>query len=392
MKQTIYIYSQQQDTLDFVTLGMLNVDNTVGKWSYSSKLSSCFIPDHVHYPCEQHEYIVSTNSGIPCFIVDLMPDAWGKSLLKESSTPLDYLINSPNGDRFGNLIIGDQRRPSKQHAFEKFHNLDVLPSFIEFVDQFQSNQFVDAKALSRFKTALGGAKPKLTVQKDHTLYVVKPSDRAIDIATIESICLEFVKAKGMHVCDTTLEKVEANGQIRTILLLKRFDRIFDLDLQRYRRIPTLSALSLLNTTWLPRDADGWSYPQLAQAMVQFNIPISDIHELYKRMILNALIGNDDDHPKNHAFYYVDQQWRLAPLYDVVPNLEFHPTRLAMKIGTQAEVINRENLLSMHDAFCLTLDEATLIIDEVYSWKDEIQAIFYKTLNDSDYALVQRALN
>ncbi len=392
MKQTIYIYSQQQDSLDISTLGMLTVENGIGKWMYSSKLSSCFIPDHVHYPCEQQDFIISTNNGIPCFIVDLMPDAWGKSLLKESSTSLDYLLNSPNADRFGNLIIGDQRRPSKQHTFEKFHSIDVLPSFIEFVDQVQSNQLVDAKALTRFKTALGGAKPKLTIQKDHELFVVKPADRAIDIATIESICLKFAKTKGMHVCDTSLEKIEVNGQIRTVLLLKRFDRIFDLDHQKYRRIPTLSALSLLNTIWLPRDADGWSYPRLAQAMLQFNIPISDIHELYKRMILNAVLGNDDDHPKNHAFYYVDQQWRLAPLYDVVPNLEFHPTRLAMKIGTQAEVINRENLLSMHDAFFLTFDEATQIVDEVYAWKDEIQAIFYQTLSTSDYALVQRALN
>ncbi len=392
MKQTIYIYSQQLDSLDFMTLGMLTVENGVGKWTYSSRLSSCLIPDHVHYGPEQQDFIIPTNSGIPCFIVDLMPDAWGKSLLKESYTSLDYLLNSPNADRFGNLIIGDQRRPSKQHAFEKFYHFDDLPRFIKFVDQVQSHQSVDAKTLAQFKTALAGAKPKLTIQKDSTLYVVKPADRAIDIATIESICLEFAKAKGMHACDTSLEKIEVDGEIRTVLLLKRFDRIFDVDLQKYRRIPTLSALSLLNTSWLPRDADGWSYPLLAQAMLQFNIPIEDIHELYKRMIFNALLGNDDDHPKNHAFYFIDHQWKLAPLYDVVPNLEFHPTRLALKMGIQGEVINRENVLSMHDAFALTLVEATQIVDEVFAWKDEIKAIFYKNLSTSDYDLVLRALN
>ena len=70
---------------------MLTVENGVGKWTYSSRLSSCLIPDHVHYGPEQQDFIIPTNSGIPCFIVDLMPDAWGKSLLKESYTSLDYL-------------------------------------------------------------------------------------------------------------------------------------------------------------------------------------------------------------------------------------------------------------------------------------------------------------
>lgn len=391
MKQTVYIYTTIQGTTDYQTLGRLTVENGIGQWVYSTQYKDIWVPDEVNYPLQTNEYVVKTNAGIPNFILDMMPDAWGKHLLNESTTALDYLLNSPNLDRFGHLLAGDRRRPPKNNATESFHTIDVIPQFIECIDQVQSHQQIDANTLKKFKTALGGARPKLTVRKGHDLYIAKPTDNTIDIATIESICLNFARKKGLNVCETTLEKITVNGRSRTVLYLKRFDRIHNQDNQIFKRIPTLSALSLLNATWLPRDVDRWSYPLLAQAMGKYNIPITDIHELYKRMVFNTLIGNDDDHPKNHAFYYINQQWRLAPLYDVVPNVEFVTTRLAMKIGIHGETVNRENLLSMCESFKLTPDEATLIINEVKSWRNDLKEIFQNQLSSFDNALLLQNL-
>lgn len=383
----MYIYTTIENSAVYQTLGRLTVENGIGHWIYSTQYQGSWVPDEINYPLQANEYVVKSNAGFPNFILDMMPDAWGKYLLGTSSTALDYLLKSPNLDRFGSLLMGDQRRPPKNNSTESFHSIDIIPQFIECIDQIQSHQSIDTNILRKFKTALGGARPKLTVRRGHDLYIVKPTDNNVDIATIESICLSFARSKGLNVCESDLEKIEVNGRSRTVLHLKRFDRIFDQDKQIFRRIPTLSALSLLNATWLPRDAERWSYPALAEAMSKYKIPIADIHELYKRMVFNALIGNDDDHPKNHAFYYVQQQWRLAPLYDVVPNIEFIPTRLAMKIGIYGETINRENLLSMCLSFKLTRDEAVLIVDEVQSWRSEIQEIFHNELSSTDYELL-----
>lgn len=371
MKQTVYIYIPKDDSDGYQTLGRLTVENGVGHWMYSAQYKNDWVPDSLHYPFSHDEYVIETNNGIPCFILDMLPDAWGKSLLTDTSTFLDYLIHSPNTDRFGCLIVGEQRRPSKGNGFEKFHSMDVLPEFIKFIDQVQSHQAVDSKTIAKFKTALGGARSKLTVRQDNDLYIVKPTDQAVDIATIESICLNFARRIGLNVCEFFLEKVELNGKLHSVLLLKRFDRIFDQEKQVLKRVPTLSALSLLNATWLPRDSERWSYPLLAEAMLEMKMPIKDIHELYKRMIFNAVVGNDDDHPKNHAFYFINQQWRLTPLFDVVTNTEYSPTRLAMRIGLQGEIINRDNLLSMCEYFKLSNHEAQQIIDEIYNLKDEI---------------------
>ena len=37
------------------------------------------------------------------------------------------------------------------------------------------------------------------------------------------------------------------------------------------------------------------------------------------MVFNFLIGNKDDHAKNFAFLYVNNEWKLAPAYDILPS-------------------------------------------------------------------------
>ncbi|MNV45026.1 hypothetical protein D3C71_1368100 [compost metagenome] len=36
------------------------------------------------------------------------------------------------------------------------------------------------------------------------------------------------------------------------------------------------------------------------------------------MAFNVLVGNGDDHPRNHGFLRTDKGWRLSPAYDIAP--------------------------------------------------------------------------
>ena len=48
-------------------------------------------------------------------------------------------------------------------------------------------------------------------------------------------------------------------------------------------------------------------------------PTVDLHELWRRIVFGVLIGNLDDHLRNHGFLYdKDDQWRLSPAYDLNP--------------------------------------------------------------------------
>src|SRR3546814_15208685 len=47
-------------------------------------------------------------------------------------------------------------------------------------------------------------------------------------------------------------------------------------------------------------------------------PEADCAELFRRMVFNAAVTNNDDHPRNHALLRRQKGWRLSPAYDLVP--------------------------------------------------------------------------
>ncbi len=62
----------------------------------------------------------------------------------------------------------------------------------------------------------------------------------------------------------------------------------------------------------------YSYEQAFQVNRELKLPYSDMDQLYRRMLLNVIARNQDDHTKNIA-YLMDREgeWRLSPAFDVV---------------------------------------------------------------------------
>ena len=98
---------------------------------------------------------------------------------------------------------------------------------------------------------------------------------------------------------------------------------------------------------------------------------SDSEELFRRMLFNLLIGNTDDHGRNHALLLdlASKHWRLSPAYDIVPvnNSRQH----AMGVGDFGRVGTVENALSQCSRFGLKPNKARLIVAEaellIRSW-------------------------
>ena len=96
-----------------------------------------------------------------------------------------------------------------------------------------------------------------------------------------------------------LYTVDGNNHFIT----KRFDR----DGERKIYTQTLAAIS--------PDAD--SYEQLIAVCRKLHLPESDCQEVFRRMVLNILANNTDDHNKNFSFIMdEDGSWRLSPAYDI----------------------------------------------------------------------------
>ena len=84
------------------------------------------------------------------------------------------------------------------------------------------------------------------------------------------------------------------------------------------------------------------------------------------MCFNALITNNDDHPRNHAVIAMDNDWKLSPAYDLIPAMPISLERrdLALECGDMGRYAHAENLLSQSTRFLLKPDEARAILDEV----------------------------
>jgi serine/threonine-protein kinase HipA len=117
-------------------------------------------------------------------------------------------------------------------------------------------------------------------------------------------------------------------------------------------------------------------------------PRKDARELFRRMCFNALISNNDDHPRNHCFIAKDEAWKLSPAYDLTPApvVSLDRRDLAMECGDLGRFANARNILSQHARFLLEKDEAEKIVsdmqDQMKNWYDTVRA-FGVSENDAE---------
>ena len=210
---------------------------------------------------------------------------------------------------------------------------------------------------------MGGARPKAVVEDDDALWIAKfnrPDDKW-NHARVEHAMLKLARACGIQ---TSESKLTAIGD-RDVLLVKRFDR--EHTKTGYRRARMLSALTLLRSEDSHQDRSKWSYVLLAEELRRRSIqPKADGSELFRRMCFNALISNTDDHPRNHAMIAMDNDWKLSPAYDLLPNMPISLERrdLALECGDMGRNAHAENLLSQSARFLLKLEEAIECIKEI----------------------------
>jgi serine/threonine-protein kinase HipA len=114
-------------------------------------------------------------------------------------------------------------------------------------------------------------------------------------------------------------------------------------------------VTLLHTEDTVGSRDQWSYVLLAEELRRVSPEARrDAAELLRRMRFNALISNTDDHPRNHAMTAPENDWKVAPAYDLVPStpVSISERYLVMTCGDQGCLANGENLMSQARRFLL----------------------------------------
>ncbi|MCG8371317.1 MAG: HipA domain-containing protein, partial [Proteobacteria bacterium] len=104
-------------------------------------------------------------------------------------------------------------------------------------------------------------------------------------------------------------------------------------------------------------------------------PTKDLHELWRRVVFSVLIGNLDDHLRNHGFLYDrNDQWRLSPAYDLNPVPRQEKAReLTTWISEKGPEADLDLARQAAASFALKPNEAEDIIEDVSTrlngWQD-----------------------
>lgn len=317
---------------------------------------------------------VQTESGCHLLgaIRDAGPDLWGRYLLDHkfgrSLNELEYILAS-GPDRVGALAFGTNHLVPEVYGREggepyEAKYLDIGTCLTAIEDAVTDKDSSALQRLIAYGPSLGGARPKATVIWHGQPFLAKFSTSldSRNEPALEYATMTLAKMAGLNV--PPIELLQASG--RNVYLIKRFDRVID-DGGKERPLHFLSGLTAINCR--ETDYSEWSYQQLVQAINrQSHQPDIDRRELFKRMVFNILVNNDDDHPRNHGFLCTgNSTWRLSPLYDVVPRDQRTATfRLALQIGDFGKEASFKNVISAADYFMIGKQEALLIWDELRS--------------------------
>ncbi len=123
--------------------------------------------------------------------------------------------------------------------------------------------------------------------------------------------MRLAALSGLNVAPVSL----ARATNKDVLLIRRFDR--ERAENGWTRRAMVSALTLLGLD--ERMAAHASYEALADIVrARFTDPAETLRELFARMIFNILVGNTDDHARNHAAFWDGDDLTLTPAYDICP--------------------------------------------------------------------------
>lgn len=350
-------------------------------------------PANLHRQLHPH-YTSSKKSGLPGALRDSAPDRWGRRLIKRAFrkageirtlSEIDYLLAITDQTRVGALRFRKEGTLTFDYPTgpSRIPPLIQLPALVNAAEAVQSNteSAEDLKLLLHEGSPIGGARPKSVVMdKAGRLAIAKfPSpddDRSIPHG--EVLALNLATKAGMNVAEARILDVAG----RPVALITRFDQ------RGKQRIPFLSAMSLLGLS----DGDEGAYTDLAACIRQHSSsPTEDLHELWRRIVFTVMIGNLDDHLRNHGFLYDrDDKWRLSPAYDLNPVPLTEQTReLATWISEEGPEASLDLARRAAPYFAVKDRQASTIIDEVTtavsSWREYARQLSMRKEDVAVYA-------
>lgn len=271
---------------------------------------------------------------------DAGPDAWGEGLLKKrlklaELTPLQLLTHAGiNGS--GRVATGELYASREQKILTLQRALEAADAWSRSeAPQNEDPDFDEFLVAIAPTPTLGGAKPKIEVVLDEEQWIAKFPDKgdSSESSVAEAAALSLARMCGIETPDHRVVTFGSGERRKIALLTRRFDRRkCEGGFERYGYA---SAMTVMHLDTAIDPAPQCSYFAFAhQARLWATRGAGDkqhgdqqAREIWRRIVFTGLIGNRDDHPRNHALIEEKGLWRLSPIFDVVP-VEYEPRQRA----------------------------------------------------------------
>ena len=257
---------------------------------------------------------------------DALPDRWGRRVIvhdllghkraeiaEDAFGEMTFMAHS-GSDRIGALDF----QAAGTHYVPRESEEASLADLLDFADRIEAGDPVPP-ALDRavlHGSSIGGARPKalITDATSERKLIAKFSATNDSFAMVkaEFTAMRLAALAGIDTAPVTITRVLD----RDVLLVERFDRVAA-GQGAWTRRAIVSAL-----TWTQEHemvAHHISYPWLADIIrKKFAAPKETLCELFARLSFNILVGNTDDHARNHAAFWDGKYLHLTPAYDIAP--------------------------------------------------------------------------
>ena len=332
-----------------------------------------------------------TFKGLPGMLADSLPDTYGRTLFdkwltltgRTSSNPIETLcflgkrcmgalefepamdINYDKNAKFeiDSLVNVANEALSQKSSFGVNLNNDKKTAIAEIIRLGTSAGGQRAKAIIAYNKATGEVRSgQVEAPSGFDYYLIKLDGVSATAGLKETgnhgrLEYSFYKlAKECSIEMTECSLIEENG--RAHFLTKRFDR------ENGKKIHMQTLCGIAHFDYRLHRA--YSYEQAFYVMRALRLQYSEAQEMFRRMVFNVVVRNQDDHTKNISFLMDESgKWRLSPAYDMGyaynPNGRWTATH-QMSVNGKYDDITCDDLLVFANRN--HIKEAVEIIDEV----------------------------
>lgn len=332
-----------------------------------------------------------TYQGLPGMLADSLPDTYGRALFdrwlalmgRTSGNPIESLCflgkrcmgalefepatdlsyNPHMKIEIDRLVEVAREALTEKSAFGTNLNDDRKSAVAEILRLGTSAGGQRAKAIITYNKETGEVRSgQVEAPEGFDYYIIKLDGVSAkagfreteNYGRLEYSFYKLAKACGIEMTECFI--IEENG--RAHFLTKRFDR------KDGKKVHMQTLCGIAHFDYRLHRA--YSYEQAFNVMRALRLSYAEARQMFRRMVFNVMIRNQDDHTKNISFLMEeDGKWHLSPAYDMGyaynPNGGWTATH-QMSINGKYDDITRNDLLTF--ASQNNIKDATSIIDEV----------------------------